>query len=219
MHIRTGVGTLLGAILVLLATSVPVLAQGSAPAGRGFVGGFGGATFGTAEPGIVFGARTGVEIVPGLHIIAEIGRLNDVLPTDVRDELDFVESLLELELGMPVTIDLTAPATYGLFGARWSRHTGRVSPFVEGGIGAAKVTIDFDEVSVGGIDVTSIVRDEIGAENLESTELLIGLGGGVNAEITSAASVDIGYRFSRITTEDPAIDLSMFYGMFVYSWR
>lgn len=219
MHIRTAVSTTLGVLLVLLATSAPALAQESAPAGRGFVGGFGGATFGTAEPGMVFGARTGVEIVPGLHVIAEVGRLSDILPTDVRDDLDFVESLLEFEYGMPVTIDLTAPATYGLFGARWSRHIGRVSPFVEGGIGAAKVSIDFDEISIGGIDVTSLVRDEIGAEDLESTELLIGVGGGINAEITSAVSVDVGYRYSRIGTEDPAIDASTIYGMFLYTWR
>jgi opacity protein-like surface antigen len=216
---RTIIRIVTGAIAALLATTAPAMAQGPAPAARGFIGAFGGITSGTAETGSVFGARAGVEIGGGVHIIGEFGRMNDVLPSELRDELDLAESFLELELGMPVTIDMTVPATYGFVGARWSHRAGRVSPFVEGGVGVAKLTLKLNEVSVGGVDLSSFVRDELDTSDLETSEPLLIVGGGVNAELTAVVSADLGYRYSRILTEDPAVNTNTFYGMIIVGWK
>lgn len=216
---RANVGFVAWSIVALFVAAAPVAAQSSAPDVKGFIGAFGGMTFGTAEKGSALGARAGVEVARGVHIIGEVGRMSDVLPSAVKDELDLAASELEFELGVPVTIQLTAPATYGFVGLRWSRQTGRVSPFVEGGVGAARLTVDLKDVTVGGFDVTDLVRDEVTAEVPETTATMLALGAGVNAALTSAVSADFGYRYSRIFTDDPAVNSGTLYGMIVIGWR
>jgi opacity protein-like surface antigen len=106
---------------------------------------------------------------------------------------------------------VSIPAKYGFGGLRWSPSRGAVSPFVEGGVGVAHVNAKVDEATVLGIDISDEVKDDIG-DDASATKFLFALGGGVNARISSALSADVGFRYTRIATDDPAINSSLLYG-------
>src|SRR5687767_34687 len=78
-----------GMILCVLG-AVPAWAQSE----RGFVRGLGGVTFGTAETSTIFGGGGGVNVGDGVQITGELGRIEDVLPEELRDELDSFSALI-----------------------------------------------------------------------------------------------------------------------------
>jgi opacity protein-like surface antigen len=188
--------------------AVPAAAQGtSAP--TAFVGGLGGLTFGTATSSAI-GGQVGVRIGRDIFVIGEIGRIQDVLPSSIADQIEEGIDFLE-EQGVPVNIEFRAPATYGFGGIRWAQSGGgRVSPFVEGGAGFARLTGDVTG-TIAGIDVSEFIEDELSLGDLSSTEFLVAVGGGANIGITSGVSVDAGYRFTRIFAEEEAPNTSMIY--------
>jgi len=200
-----GVGLLVTALAAAPAAAQDVRTQG-------FIGGLGGATFGTASGSGMLGVQGGYRIGPELFVIGEFGRMMDVLPGELGDMVDFFEEELEDELGAPVTLEVTAPATYGFGGVRWTRGMGRAKPFVEGGIGVARVKLEVGEASFAGIDLTDLVNDQLEGEEPETTEFLFTFGGGVNLALTDAVSADAGYRFTRIATDDPNVNVSAIYG-------
>jgi opacity protein-like surface antigen len=206
-------------VAFLLAAATPAMAQGSAPVGRGFVGGLGGLTFGTVTGGAAAG-QVGVELVSGVHVIGEFGRMSNVLPKEIRDDIDDLVDALELEFGVPITFEVAAPATYGFGGVRWSQQRGRLSPFAEGGVGAANVKVEFADVEIDGIDFTDELNDVLDdEEDADATKFLLALGAGANVMLTDAVSVDLGYRYTRIFTEDPSVNSSMVYGAVKIAWR
>jgi opacity protein-like surface antigen len=212
---RIGFTICLTACIIVLAAA-PVAAQGLE--GRGFIGGLAGATFGTASGSGVLGLQGGLSISSGIHLIGEFGRFMDVLPSDLGDVIDALESEFEDEFGVPVTIDVSVPATYGFAGLRWSRGLGRVAPFVEGGIGAARVTVTIREASIGGIDFSGVFDEVTGEVAPTAIEFLFAVGGGVNVGMTDMVSVDAGYRFARIATDDPNANVSAIYGAVKIGW-
>jgi opacity protein-like surface antigen len=176
---------------------------------RGFVRGLGGLTFGTAEASSIVGGGAGVTIGSNLQIVGEIGRINDVLPSEIRDQLDLLTALLVLETGLPVSLDVTAPAVYGLGGLRFNfPMPGRISPFVEGQVGVANISFDVN-AKVAGIDISREVENEADIDS--ATKLLVGLGGGLQLRINEAFGVDVGYRYGRIFTDDPAVNTNAVY--------
>jgi opacity protein-like surface antigen len=198
-------------IAMALACGAPALASAQgASAPQGFVGGLGGVTFGTVTSAAVAG-QGGVRIAPDLYVIGEVGYMRNVLPKKIRDEFDDLVDEIELEAGVPVSLSVSIPAKYGFGGLRWSPSRGAVSPFVEGGVGVAHVNAKVDEATVLGIDISDEVKDGIG-DDASATKFLFALGGGVNARISSALSADVGFRYTRIATDDPAINSSLLYG-------
>ncbi len=99
----------------MLALSSSAFAQSE----RGFVRGLGGVSFGT-ETSSVFGAGAGFNVGPNIQITFEVGRFQNVLPREIKDQLDLLASLLTAEFGLPVTIDVKLPAVYGTAGLRWN---------------------------------------------------------------------------------------------------
>jgi opacity protein-like surface antigen len=198
-------------IAMALACSAPAVAsaQGtSAP--QGFVGGLGGVTFGTVTSAAVAG-QGGVRIARDLYVIGEVGYMRNVLPKKIRDQFDDLVDEIENEAGVPVSLTVSIPAKYGFGGLRWSPSRGTVSPFVEGGVGVAHVSAKVDEAKVLGIDISRDVEDELG-DDASVTKLLVAVGGGMNARLSSTLSADIGFRYTRIATEEPAINSSLLYG-------
>lgn len=204
------------AVVVSIAVTSPASAQSST-----YAAGLGGVTFGTVGSTAV-GARLGVPVGGGgTFVIFEIGRMMNVMPQDVADTVELLEDLAELETGEDVSLEVSVPATYGFAGLRWSPVTAgsgrRIAPFVEGGFGFGRISLNIDEAEVGGIDVSPIIRDELG-DQTSDTEALLALGGGVRVPFHPRASVDIGYRYSRIFTDDPTINSSMVYGAINYAF-
>lgn len=188
----------------LLTTATGAAAQG-ASSPRAFVGGLGGLTFGTATSAAIAG-QVGVRISRDLFVIGEIGNMWDVTPSEVSDEIETGIDFLEQQ-GIPVNLEFTVPAFYGFGGIRWAQSGRRVNPFVEGGVGFARLT---GEVSgtIGGVNVDDFLEEfdsELG--DFSSNEVLIAFGGGANIRLTPTVSLDAGYRFTHIFVDDPvAID-------------
>jgi len=186
-------------------------AQTAAPDARIFAGGLVGVTFGT-ETGAMFGGRVGFRVSRHLHLFAEVGRITDVTPKEIGDQINEALDLIPEEI--PVTFTAKTPTTYVVGGVRWSQTQGRIGPFAEAGVGVGHITADFKLV-VDGIDLSDELRDEVG-DDISATEFLFMFGGGVNITISPVVSVDAGYRFTRIATEDPAVNCSAVYGMVVF---
>jgi hypothetical protein len=205
------IGRVVGVIVALtMMAAVPTQAQAQ-DAARGFVGALGGLTFGTVTSGAVAG-QAGVQVAPGLFVIGEVGYMRNVLPKELRDDIDDIMEMFSVLLGVPVDISLSVPATYGFGGLRWSPSPGSIAPFVEGGVGVGHITVKIDEVDILGVDVRDLVEDELDTDVTTETKFLLALGGGVTMRASSNLLVDLGFRYTRIATEDPVVNSSMVYG-------
>jgi hypothetical protein len=197
------------ALGLLVLTPIAALAQANAADMSWFAGGLGGLTFGTETSGAIAG-QVGVKVAPGLFVIGEVGRMQNVMPKEVKDAVDDLESDLEFQLGVPVSLDISVPSTYGFGGLRWVQPRGKVAPFVEGGVGVGHISFKIEEATVLDVDVKDEVKDALGDDG-SATKFLLALGGGVTARLGGSAALDVGYRYFRIFTEDPAINTSMVY--------
>lgn len=177
-----------------LALPAPVAAQ-DAP--RGFVGGLGGLTFVTVPGGAVAG-QAGVHGAYGLFVTAEVGYMSNVLRGDVRDD---IREIVQRISGLPVEADVSMPAAYGFGAIRWSVDRGRASPFIEGGVGLARMSLEIDEAEALGVVVDDRPRNEY----------LVTLGGGINTRVSSTVGVDVGYRYMYIDADNPRIHLSLIF--------
>jgi len=172
------------------------------------VGGLGGVTFGTVTGG-AFGAQGGIQIAPGLFAIGEVGRMQNVLPKDIRDEIeDEIDNLIG-ESGLDIDLEFKMPATYWFGGLRWAPSGSPVAPFLEGGVGSGHLSVDVSKFEIEGVSVLPELKNEFG--DMTTTELLIAIGGGVTARLNPSISLDAGYRFTWIHTEDPSVNTSMVY--------
>src|SRR5688572_13030325 len=116
---------------LLVASLLMLAAPASAQTERGFVRGLAGLTFGT-ESSTIFGAGVGWNIGPNLQITADVGRMQNVMPSEIQEELDLFIELTELDLGVPIEFDAKIPAVYFTGGARLNVPTmQRFRPFVE----------------------------------------------------------------------------------------
>ena len=201
---------LISAGLVTLVVTAVSAAPASAQSGGGFIGGFGGLTFGSTSD-VAFGGQLGVRAARGVFVIGEVGRQRDVMPGELRDQLDEAVEFLEDEIGGLVTVDVRVPITYGMGGIRFAPAAGSaVSPFIEGGVGVAKVSLAVD-VQVAGFDFSDELEDLLSADEVTTTEMMMTVGGGVNVG-AGLVSIDLGYRYLRVFTDLPRINSNMVYG-------
>lgn len=176
----------------------------------------GGLTF-AAKTAPVFGAGFGINAGPSVQILGEIGRMQNVLPSDIQQEFDDGVTGLQSQIGLPVRMDVKAQADYALGGARFLiPATGRIRPYMEGTGGIAHVAMKFD-IEVGGVDYSDEFANEIG-EDAETNEFMLSLGGGVQVALTTHFGVDIGYRFVRIFTDDPSVTANKIYAAAVFGF-
>ena len=196
--------TAIGVLIVVL--TPPLYAQFGE---KGFVRGLGGATLGGAATSVSGGGGFGVRINRHLDVFAEAGVAQDTTTTEIKDEIDSLSSLFALEYGVPIDLSLKLPSQYGFIGSRINMPTGGgVSPFVEVGAGGARVDLD-QRIEVLGIDFTHMVEEEFGT--LEFTKLLLAAGIGISIAANRRVSFDVGSRYPRIFTDDPAITTSLVY--------
>ena len=192
-----------------IAFLVVVLAPSLCAQERGFVRGLGGVTLGGAETSLAAGGGFGVRINRRLDLFAEAGAVQNAMTSELQDDLDSLAALFALEHQVPIDFSLRLPSQYGLFGSRINFPSGSViTPFVEIGAGAARVDLD-QRIEVLGIDLTRVVEEEVGA--LEFTKLLLAAGGGISIAATRQLGFDVGYRYQRIFTDDPAITTNQVY--------
>ena len=209
MHTSLG-RPLLAAALLLTLPSLAT-AQVTSAGQRWFAGGAIGGTFGTVT-GAAIGAHVGVRIAPSLFVIGDVARLQNVVPGDIRDGIRDEINAIALELGVPILFDFTMRATTAFGGVRWQAEGRLVAPFLEGGLGIGHVKVHINRFDIFGNDV----RDELGDifDDATATKPLMAVGGGVTGRLRPSLTMDAGYRFMRIATEDPALNVSLLYVAF-----
>jgi hypothetical protein len=156
--------------------SAPAWAQPS----RGSVGGFGGLTINGATSQSSFGGSVGVDLMPNIQVVGEVGRISDVLPSTI-------DRLIAL-----TPVDLRVSAFYGEGGVRFL--TGARAPvrgYVETTAGFARLSTRFSGIEGADSYVNA------GLAFFDRTSPMLGVGGGVIMQFGSVL-VDAGYRYKRI---------------------
>jgi opacity protein-like surface antigen len=189
--------------LVCALASLPVVAhaQQSSMVDRFSVGGIGGVTVGSVTDGAAAG-QAGFRIARSLVVFGEGGRMRNVIPASRTDAMEQVVAggFLRNE-NADVFVDGGLRVTYGLGGVRWRTR----SLFVEGGIGAASVKTQVKRIVGAGSDITREFEAYVVSRgsNLDfpaTSEFVVAVGGGYSRPITRKLTVDVGYRFTRITS-------------------
>jgi opacity protein-like surface antigen len=166
----------LGALLVGLPAAAS--AQGQANA-------FGGLTFGDVTNSSTFGGSIGVPLSDNLQIIAEAGRMTDLMPGLVTTLLDVTP------------LDMKVSAWYGEAGVRVLGPSHRaVRPYAEATAGYAKLSAGF-----GGINATVDAIANTALDLFNRNEPMLGVGGGVLLQ-GGPLVVDLGYRYKKLYVGD-----------------
>lgn len=205
----------IGVLLVLLAPRA-VQAQDQSPdQSKMFVRALLAATAG-AGPGAVFGATLGVRTGKKLQILGEAGRMMNIMPASVADKIDVAAALVADSRGGKGSSRATASANYGLAGFRVRlRDLKDAQTFTEFAVGAANVRshvsaqIRGSETLQG--DISSLVSTPFTTTGPQ-TKAMAAVGGGVILGVTRTTAVEMGYRYVRIMTKNPAISMSKIFG-------
>jgi opacity protein-like surface antigen len=200
------------ALFVLLAA--PASAQTE---DRGFVRALVGATVG-AGPGAVVGGTVGFKASEKLQVLGEFGRMTNIMPSSVIDEIEVAAASAAQSLGGKHSSDATARATYGLVGARY--NLGVVSgalTFIEIGAGAANVKSKVTALIRGSETLQGDISNLVSTSFTRSTPATKGafmIGGGIVLGVTQRTAVEVGARYIRVATSDPGINASKIYGAY-----
>lgn len=158
--------------------------------------------------------EAGVRIAPNVFVFGDVGRFHNLQPSSLQSDVDNATQTLST-LGVDVTATARVPAWYSAGGLRVQVPTRRrVTPYVFGSIGAARLTpratFNYNSGPLGdttptaGDDVTSqIVASGDFMQPPSSTALMLSGGGGIEAPIARRLVVDASYRLSRVNANTP----------------
>jgi opacity protein-like surface antigen len=211
---------LIAATLALVA--VPSYAQG-ANVYASVAGGFAVSPDGTS--GDVLG-QIGVRITPQISVFADIGQFHNLQPSQAQPAVDGTDSTLAAG-GLSVTGVARVPAWYSMGGLRWTMPvSARVSPYVFGGAGFARLTPSAKFTYASGTLVGALTPpaagDDVTAQIVSlgdftqppaSTAFMFAVGGGVEAPIAPHLVADVGYRVSRVSADTPVSAQSVMFGV------
>jgi opacity protein-like surface antigen len=203
---------LLIAATVSLLSAAPLLAQTE----RGYVTGVGGFAASTdTTSGNVMG-EAGVRIAPHVLVFGSLGQFHNLQPSDEQPAVDSTMATLSAAQGLNVIGTARVPAWYSVGGVRYEVPTrGRVSPYVVGGLGFARLTptaqftyssgiLPDGSTPAVGADVTSqLITAGYFTATPASTAFMYTLGTGVEIPVARHWAVDAGYRFSRVAADTP----------------
>lgn len=170
-------------LAALCLTPVAAFAQGT---GNSAIEGFGGLSLNgfemTHAPSL--GGTFTFNIVPGVQIVGEAGRIGNVLPTMADTIFTAAQT------------DLRASAFYGEGGVRFVAPKGAVAPYAEATAGIARLDVSSARFGTIGNAVSDIALGFAGR-----TAPLAGVGGGVLLR-GGPVVFDIGYRYKQLFPND-----------------
>ena len=160
--------------------------------------------------------EVGVRVAPHLLVFGDAGQFHNLQPSGAQPAVDSTTTTLSQMLGLNVMGTARVPAWYSVGGVRYEMPMqSRVTPYVLGGIGVARLTPtaqftyssgtlpDGSTPSVGD-DVTSqLVSAGDFTAPAATTAFMFTLGGGVEIPVARHWAIDGGYRFSRIAADTP----------------
>jgi hypothetical protein len=168
------------AALAAAMLAVPAVAR--AQNGNFQVQGFGGLTMRGVSTAETFGGNIAVPLSSHVQILAEGGRMNDVMSPTLATLLDFAP------------VDVRLRAYYGAAGVRILGSSHRaVRPYAEATAGFARL-----HTSVAGIGSDEDAIINAGLQFLDSTKPMLGVGTGLMLQ-GGPVVVDLGYRFNKIS--------------------
>ena len=158
-----------------------VAAASPARAQNSQISGFGGLTFGDVAESSTFGGSVAVPLTDNLQIIAEGGRMTNVLPS-------LVDTVVDL-----APVDVGVSAWYGEAGVRFigSSHQ-TIRPYAEATAGYARLS-----AGVSGIGSTAGAITNVALNFLNRTDPMLGVGGGFVVQ-GGPLLLDLGYRYKKI---------------------
>ena len=140
-------------------------------------------SFGDSGIPFDFGGRVGFEVLPGVQVLGEFGRLGNVMPDLITTGLGFTG------------VNLKASAFYGEGGMRLlAAPRSAVSPYVEGSAGVAHL-----QFGVNGLGSTGDAIVRAALSFVDTSDPIVGGGGGVLLH-GGPLQIDLGYRYKRILT-------------------
>ena len=153
---------------------------------KGLIQGFGSIRISDITMQPSFGGNLALNVTPHVQAVGEFGRLNNVLPAIIADAFSLAPG------------DFRVTAMYGEGGVRiLSKPFSAATPYVEatGGMARLRPTL---ASSVG--DYTGLAN--LALRFLDRTEPIASVGGGIIAHAGPAA-IDLGYRYTKVFTNDP----------------
>jgi opacity protein-like surface antigen len=194
----------------ILALSGTAYAQPPADA-TGYVAGVAQSAFGNVTSQS-FGIEGGWFYTPRLAVFVELGGMRDTAPSTIGPAAQVIASYLGTVQNQSVTYSVKQPVAFAAVGARYTvAERGAFHPYGLFAVGAARVTRDV-AFTVGGSDVTATLESygvTLGTDLAGSTtKPMFTFGGGVAWMPRGAWQFDLGYRFSRISTEPTGTSVS-----------
>ena len=184
--------------------------RGSSGTFQGYVEGIGGLTFGT-ESGSMFAGEIGVDLSPKMEVYGSIGRMQNIAPRYINNQLDAIEPLLTVLTGTPWDFTVKAPSFFAVGGVRMRLPAGeRMHPYVLGGLGFGSIKVTVTEATLGDFTEQMLTDGYFVREDFEATKLLFELGGGIEVPVGSM-HLDVGYRFGKFLGVEDA-NVSRVYG-------
>lgn len=196
--------TIIAAVMCVLAASAAQAQE------KGYVQGVGGLTFQSEVSGL-FGGEFGVNVHPSVQIYGQVGRMLNILPKSVQDDLDDAAQELTFFTGDRWEFDGKVPATYFGGGIKVLVPTGSaVRPYILGGVGMANMKASIKEIDLGEIVDDLVDEGYLDEDDVRGTQFAFELGGGLVIPVGARLQVDAGYRFMRISE----VNVSRFVGGF-----
>jgi hypothetical protein len=131
-----------------------------------------------------FGGSVAFEVVPGVQVLGEFGRLGNVMPKFIDAGLSFTP------------IDVRASAFYGEGGIRLlaAPHSA-VTPYAEATAGVAHL-----DIGTRGLGSTTNALVRAALNLVDTRDPLVGAGGGILVQ-GGPLRLDVGYRYKRIMAD------------------
>ena len=131
-----------------------------------------------------FGGRIGLEVVPGVQLMGEFGRLGNVMPEFIDTGLAFTR------------VDLKVSAFYGEGGVRLlAAPRSAVSPYVEGSAGIAHMRF-----GINGLGSATDAAVRAALNIVDTRDPIVGGGGGILLQ-GGPLQIDLGYRYKRVLAD------------------
>ena len=177
---------------------------------KGYVEGVAQSAFGNVTSQS-FGAEAGVSLGHGLYVFVDAGYVRDTAPSVLGVNAQIIAGFLS-QSATSVTFQVYQPVAFGIAGLKYVVPvTGRIEPYVLGGVGAARIRKDVT-FTVAGADVTSTLAQYgvVLGSDLAGTEtkVMFSVGGGVMWPAWRRVVADFQYRFGRVSTSGPALNIS-----------
>jgi hypothetical protein len=206
-------------LLVLVA--LPSVVHAQSPEQKVFLRPMVGAVVGSG-PGASFSAAVSFKANDKLQIHGELGRLANILPDSVADEVEIAAAAAANTLGGKHSASSTAHANYGLVGVRRAlRDVSGANTFLEIGVGVARVTSEVSAVIRGSASLQGDISSSVSTSFTRATpetKPMVSLGGGIILGVTRMTAVEMGARYVRIFTDEKAINMSNIFGGFRFGF-